>query len=492
MSHPKTGIVFLVLLWVLFPMSAFPAAEASAPVVPDTAMGKLLGAFVDTVNSGDTNRIATFVTDHFVLTNRAVDSWPTSCCVESELRAALENISKRSGGIELETIYPRDMGITAFARCKKSGPKIFLSLESTAATPNRISNYQFVATPPDIDDYLPKISSATSLAARLDLVSKAFGKAAKRDLFSGTVLIAHHGDVVFSGAYGEANRANQTSNTMTTRFGIASTGKLFTGVAVAQLVSQGKLDYDAPIIRYLPDYPNPAVAAKITLRELLTHTSGLGDIFAKEAPLTPLNRLTDYYPLFANDPLLFEPGKGQAYSNTGFLLASIIVEQVSGEEFKHYLRTHIFEPAGMHNTDWGNSPSVARPYMRNNSDDPLAPDSPWITAEPFYNSLLGGPAAGHGGEYSTAEDLYKFAVALGRGSLLEADAFSVLIRDGLACQSYDKPGHRIFAHTGGGPGVNSGLKFYVDQGYVIVFLSNYSPPFPQLFADRVGDFLINP
>src|SRR5581483_10007513 len=178
-------------------------------------------------------------------------------------------------------------------------------------------------------------------------------------------------------------------------------GKLFTGVAVAQLVSQGKLNYDEPISRYLPDYPNKAVAAKITLRELLTHTSGLADIFSRPKPPTPIRRLGDYYALFANEPLLFEPGKGQSYSNTGFLVASMIVEAVSGEDFRAYLDRHIFRPADMSRTTFNAPAEHAIRYSRANEDDPLNADAPWISAEPFYDKLLGGPAAGPGGEYST-------------------------------------------------------------------------------------------
>jgi CubicO group peptidase (beta-lactamase class C family) len=83
------------------------------------------------------------------------------------------------------------------------------------------------------------------------------------------------------------------------------------------------------------------VASKITLRELLTHTSGLADVFAEPPPSFPLVKLSDYYPLFASRPLLFEPGTATSYSNTGFLVVSMIVERASGEEFRAYLGSYL-------------------------------------------------------------------------------------------------------------------------------------------------------
>jgi CubicO group peptidase (beta-lactamase class C family) len=218
---------------------------------------------------------------------------------------------------------------------------------------------------------------------------------------------------------------------------------------------------------------------------------------AKPAKIRPLYRflrraqkLKDYYPLFANDPLLFEPGKGQSYSNTGFLVASMIVEQVSGQEFRQYLKEYVFKPAHMTRTGFGHRPGMALPYARDYGDDPLAPDSPWVSAAPFYKDLLAGPAAGPGGEYSTVRDLLRFTTALQSGKLLSSKEFSALIEHGYGCQCSAEPGHRLYVHGGGGPGVDTGLKFYVDQDFAVILLSNYSPPFPQVIASQIGDLLL--
>jgi CubicO group peptidase (beta-lactamase class C family) len=170
----------------------------------------------------------------------------------------------------------------------------------------------------------------------------------------------------------------------------------------------------------------------------------------------------------------------------------MVVEQVSGQEFRQYLTEHVFRPAGMTRTGWGHPHGMARPYTRDYADDPLALDSPWVSADPFYKNLLAGPAAGPGGEYSTAGDLLRFATALQTGKLLSSTEFNVLIQEGYGCQCSSEPGHRVYAHGGGGPGVDTGLKLYVDQDFVIIFLSNYSPPFPQMLASQIGDMLLEP
>jgi D-alanyl-D-alanine carboxypeptidase len=461
------------------------------PSMPDTPPGRVLRDFINVVNLGDAKQIDTFVRQRFATNKVVKDSWPTRCCASEDVSQTLLNVAKRSGGLVLDEIHPGNAAIVAFAHTKVGPKRLYISLETSVEAPEQIQNYQIVVMPPDMAQFLPKPRAPAPLRQRLGLAQHALEKAAAQDLFSGTFIVARHGEVLFSAAYGQADKQSRTPIRLDTPFGIASTGKLFTAVAVAQLASEGKLSYNEPISSYLPDYPNKVVASKITLRQLLTHSSGLGDIFSKGRPNIPLRQLSDYYPLFADEPLLFEPGKGQAYSNTGFLVASMIVEHVSGEEFRHYLQKHIFAPAGMTSTGWGLQ-EVAHPYMRDYADDPLAPDAPWVSAAGFYKDLLGGPAAGQGGEDSTAQDLLRFAVALQTGKLLDSKNLDILIQNGYGCQCSAQVNHRIYSHTGGGPGVNTGLKLYVDQDFAMVFLSNYDPPFPQVLANEIADFLAKP
>src|SRR5262249_35303008 len=125
-------------------------------------------------------------------------------------------------------------------------------------------------------------------------------------------------------------------------------------VAIAQLAQQGKLAFTDPIGKHLPYYPNKDAARKVTIHHLLTHTSGIGDYFNQkfmEASKDRFRTIADFFPLFADKPLAFEPGKEFRYSNAGFMVLGAVVEKVSGQNYYDYVREHIYKPAGMVNTD---------------------------------------------------------------------------------------------------------------------------------------------
>lgn len=451
-----------------------------------TPSGLVLKRLIDSVNTRDMARIRAVVESDFATGHMSQDSWPNRCCGTDEVTRALVNLGRRSGGLLLESAYPGGRAITAFLKTKSGGRRVYLQLQCGPSDPCRIVSYQIVSLSPGPDDFLVAVKAGEGSSSTAIAIDRALRQAAAHGLFSGTVLIAGNGKVLLRGAYGEADRERHIANSIDTPFDLASTGKLFTGIAVAQLVSEGKLSYDEPIEKYLPDYPNRDAASKITLRELLTHTSGLADIFSKPRPQIPPRRLKDYYSLFANEPLLFKPGKGQSYSNTGFLVASMVVEAVSGEEFRHYLQHHIFDVAGMRSTGFDRPHDAARPYTRDNAEDPLNPNARWVSAQSFYDRLLGGPAAGPGGEYSTVSDLFRFAAALESGKLLPSRNLETLLHDGLGCECDARPGHEIYSHTGGGPGIDTGLKLDMSTDTVSIFLSNFSPPFPQAFMEQAS------
>lgn len=482
-------VVIMTALVLTTAREGLAQATSGGPDPFGTPSGLVLKRLIASVNSQDMSRIRAFVENDFASGHVSQDAWPNRCCGTNAVTRALANVGRRSGGLMLESAYPGGREITAFLRTKSGGRRIYLQLQCGPSDPCRITNYQIVCLSPDPDEFLRGVKSDEGSSQKAAAIDQALRDAAAREMFSGTVLIARNGKVLLRGAYGEADRVRHIANSIDTPFDLASMGKLFTGIAVAQLVSEGKLSYDEPIEKYLPDYPNRDAASKITLRELLTHTSGLADIFSKPKPQIPLRQLSDYYPLFANEPLLFEPGKGQSYSNTGFLVASMVVEAVSGEEFRHYLQHHIFDVAGMRSTGFGRPHNAARPYTRDNAEDPLNPNARWVSAESFYDRLLGGPAAGPGGEYSTVSDLFRFAAALESGKLLPRKSFETLLHDGLGCECDARSGHEIYSHTGGGPGIDTGLKLDMNTDTVSIFLSNFSPPFPQAFMEQASDLM---
>jgi D-alanyl-D-alanine carboxypeptidase len=150
-----------------------------------------------------------------------------------------------------------------------------------------------------------------------------------------------------------ADRERPIANNPETAFNLGSINKVFTQIAILQLGAAGKLDLDSTLATYWPDYPNRQVAGKITIRQLMRHTSGIGgNIFGPPASgkRNDIRTLNDYLPLFVDQPLAFEPGTRNAYSNAGYVLLGLLIQRLSGEDYYTYVREHIFKPAGMTHT----------------------------------------------------------------------------------------------------------------------------------------------
>jgi CubicO group peptidase (beta-lactamase class C family) len=314
-------------------------------------------------------------------------------------------------------------------------------------------------------------------------------KLTAEDKFSGAVLIAKDGKILWQKAYGLANREAKTPNTAETQFRLGSMNKMFTSVAIAQLVQQGKLKYSDTLLHLLPDYPNKEVAAKITVDNLLTHTSGLGDFFGPEfdKKKDSIHELKDYLPLYATKALQFEPGKGWAYSNAGFLTLGLIIERISGQSYYDYVQKHIYDVAGMKNSG---SPmptekiaTFSTGYTHNGpegeEDGPLHPNF----------ATLPWRASSAGGGNSTVGDLLKFHQALQGNKLLNAEltrtvttgkvhppGFPPNAKYAYGFGDFIIDGHHVIGHTGGAPGMNGALDMHWDTGYTVVVLSNLDPP----------------
>jgi len=318
----------------------------------------------------------------------------------------------------------------------------------------------------------PPQSSAADLAARIRAY---IATQAVADTFSGVVLLAKHGQVIYSGAVGMASKEYSAPNTVYTSFNIGSINKLMTRIAIVQLVAQHKLSYDDTIGKLLPEYPNKS-ASGVTVRELLEMSSGIGDFFGPAYQATPkaqLRTLADYVPLFAAKPLAFAPGTQQAYSNGGFIALGLIIERVSGMSYYDFIQQHIFGPAGMTASGWFERdiprPGVASGYtkMTDHGDSPA-----WL------NNIYTAPARGSsaGGGYASAPDLLKFAAALEDGKLLDAAGTAQVLGPGIGV-------------AGGAPGINADLEIDPQSGYVLVVLSNYDPPSAENVARQIRGWI---
>ena len=320
---------------------------------------------------------------------------------------------------------------------------------------------------------LHRLPQAQALAALTDHAAER----ARADEFAGAVLVTRHGKVLLQDAWGRADRKAGVANTPATRFRIGSMNKMFTAVATLQLVEAGKLELDDPIGAHLPDYPNKEVAAKVTVRHLLTHTGGTGDIFGPEFEehRPQLREHHDYLKLYGRRGLTQEPGAGFEYSNYGFVLLGALIEQVTGGSYDDYVGDHVFRRAGMRSTgalpESVDVPDRAVGYLRASPGSDWAPNTdtlPWR-----------GTAAGGG--YSTVGDLLRFAQALDSGRLISEATLAEATRPhqqqyGYGFEVQGQGRLRSYGHGGGAPGMNGELRIFPELGYVVISLSNLDPP----------------
>ena len=311
-------------------------------------------------------------------------------------------------------------------------------------------------------------------------------KLAEDDKFSGAVLVAKDDKPIFQKAYGLASKEYNAPNQTNTKFNVASVGKMFTGVAVAQLAEQGKLSFNDFIGKHLPDYPKD-VANRVTIHHLLTHTSGLGSYWKDEfheANHARFRTIQDFFPLFTNDAPAFPPGAKWSYSNAGFMVLGAIIEKVAGQSYFAYVKENVFRRVGMNDTDFYEAdrvtPNLATGYTKQNRY--LRVVTEW-TNTLFISPVKGGAA---GGGYSTVEDLLRFSIALRRNKLLSLEMTDTTLTGKVEYAANRKyaygfandivNGQRIVFHDGGANGISAEFDMYLDTGYSIVVLSNYDHP----------------
>lgn len=315
--------------------------------------------------------------------------------------------------------------------------------------------------------------------------------------FSGAVLVAKSAQAAWTYACGYADRENKIAMTAKTPMRIASMGKLFTIVSILQLSEAGKLQLDAPLIRYLPDYPNADAARKITIRELLLHTAVTGDIFGPEGfqHRHELRTLADYERLFGKRPLRFEPGSKQEYSNFGYVLLGLVVEAVSGESYYDYVQHHIFAVAGMNATTYPVEERLTAPPSNGYTRMSFGPDGPHIggALRKVGRDEIPYRATSAGGCFSTVGDINKFAQALFAGKLISRPLLGRITRGegqiGIFSFGFgrgvDRSGRIWIGFSGGAPGTSSNVAIYPNDHLVIVALSNFDPG----IADKVVENL---
>lgn len=318
------------------------------------------------------------------------------------------------------------------------------------------------------------------------------------DHFSGTVLLARGGRTVLTRAYGMANKAASRPNKVDTLFNLGSVTKIFTALAVAQLVEQGKVACYERLGKYLDGFP-AEIADVVTVHHLLTHTSGMGDYSTSPDFAAGLKEwdsadafMDGTMDIIRKSPMQFTPGLKHSYSNSGFFVLGELVARVSGTSYFDYVRQHVFAPAGMARSDFYTKPQIlaaddiAHPYQTRASGERID----FTTNEYFH--FTGGPADG---AYSTVSELLTYAQALQAGKLLGRPLVQLFSSGKVPLSPTDPPadptpnrfygyGHRneiagsqrVFGHSGSTNGGRTNFDIYPDSGWVAVVLGNYDDP----------------
>lgn len=437
---------------------------------PDTPAGRLAKQRLGAFNAGDAAALQAYKLSH-----------EPDLSVERELA-----FRQMTGGFEPLRISRSEPNHVEVILREHDGDRVgTLELQVDVLHPQRVVRFGLTPMAVVPADLMPERLSQAEAWRRA--VAKA-SRLAADDQFAGVLAVGHDGQARMSASWGDADRTQRVKHTPETRFRIGSMYKMFSAVAILQLVEQGRVDLDAPLSRYLPDYPDARLAEQVKIRHLLTHTGGTGDIFTDtyQARRSAVREHADYIRLFGDRDTEFTPGSREVYSNYGFVLLGAVIERVTGMSYHDAIRKQIFLPTGM--VDSGAEPEeqvralVSVGYTRTENGPTDNRDLlPWR-----------GTAAGGG--YSTAGDLLRFADALLKGRLLSARWLSEATRSqtpsglyGFGFQLAGSGEARSFGHAGGAEGMNGALRIYPASGEVVVALSNMDPPAAETLAEYYGN-----
>ncbi len=288
--------------------------------------------------------------------------------------------------------------------------------------------------------------------------------------FSGTVLVAKDGQVLFAKGYGFANIEHEVPNTVKTKFRLASVSKQFVATGIMILEGEGKLEVDDPLKRHLPDCPK--AWADLTIHQLLSHTSGVPEnlrvaLFKGQWP-QPID-LDSILSVVKDRPLDFKPGEKFSYSNTGYVLLGLVIEKLSGQGYGEFLRDRIFKPLGMNDTGVDNRKLV----LKNRANNYGISKGEFVQAQ--YIDLSQVYAAGS--LYSTVEDLLKWDSALYTDKILPQESLEKMwtpVEDnyGYGWLSVKRNDRKLITHSGGLPGCNTMVEHYPESKVFVTVLCN--------------------
>jgi CubicO group peptidase (beta-lactamase class C family) len=317
--------------------------------------------------------------------------------------------------------------------------------------------------------------------ARMEQVAAATAESGD---FMGAALVARDGRIVFDKGYGSANLEWQIPNDGDTKFRLGSITKQFTAVSIMLLRERGKIDLEAPVKTYLPDAP--AAWDGVTVFHLLNHSSGIPnftsfDDYGKSKTL-PTN-LDELIARFSDKPLEFAPGEQHAYSNSGYILLTAIVEKASGQSYADFVEENLFTPLGMADSGYDSHDAIVPRRASGYVPTQKGP----MHAEYIDMSI----PQGAGALYSTAHDLLKWETGLFGGKVLKPESLELLVTPykgdyALGLQVTKTDAGTTISHGGGIEGFNTWLGYDPGSKITVAVLSNINGP----GADRLGQSLM--
>lgn len=361
---------------------------------------------------------------------------------------------------------------------------------------------------------LPFFTSHVFAQSNQQKLGELFNKVSndQRMLFSGIVIVTKNGKLVYENTKGYADISSKKNISSDTNFSLASLSKIFTAIAVMQLKQQGKIDLNDALIKYFPEFPFP----EITIKQILSHTSGLPDMdIFQSYNLSNKNQLTneDIIPALKNAKLLSKPGSEWHYSSIGFGLLALLVEKVSHQSFKEYIQENICKPAGLKNTyvnvfdasTHDTSKAICYIHPQHLGDN--------LTKEDVLKENRNDPLqtiVGPGLIVSNINDLLKLDEALYTNVLLNASSKDemftpVKLNDGNFAQlerapiynglgwgiDIDNSTGKIVSHNGGSPGISTIFIRNITKKQTVIVLENTDNMAPVFFGVNAMNILNN-
>jgi len=314
--------------------------------------------------------------------------------------------------------------------------------------------------------------------------------------FSGVVVIDIGGKQILSKGYGFSDKERGVYNTLDTVFDIGSISKQFTASAVLKLQMQGKLHVKDKISKYFSAIPKDK--QHITIHHLLTHSAGLpGFIGDDYEAITESSFIKESL----NKNLLFKPGSAFEYSNVGYSLLTLIIEQVSEQSYEQYLYENLWKPANMETTGYTrpefNQAKVAVGYLKGKAWG-KPNEKKWASDAPFLH------LKGNGGILSTAEDMYKWHLALLNEKILSENAkqsfYKKHIREGVNASSFYSYGWAVFptsrnteliAHNGSNGVFFADFLRYLDEKVTIIIMTNEADRLNERLTSQIASIIFN-